>query len=180
MFKVFCLVLTLGVISCQNRSTNESGNEGASTLDTVSTSSEPELGYSDSIKSVMREFLMNLHQSDSISIGDTLTLDYRFKDSFEIITFLTKRSETFEVQETFGLSNDNLIYAFEQQVFYYEGERTTPWNCEYFIQDDTIIDHVSLGMGETESDEWEPESIFEQWEAKRKFYEQIKAIANKR
>lgn len=63
--------------------------------------------------------------------------------------------------------NDGLIYAEERITWNYpEINDATEWACYYWFKSNELIEYSSLGHGETEHENWEPESIFEQWESR--------------
>ncbi len=92
-------------------------------------------------------------------------------DSLEIV-IITYNKESFFYTEEYILLNNSLIYAIEWEEFI-EGEDITSWNCEYFIKESEIVYYTSLGHGETETDEWEPESIFDQWKVREELFNEI-------
>ena len=61
-----------------------------------------------------------------------------------------------QYREVYALQEGKLISAFEEiQTDVITPENNTTWNCQYYIQDDYIVDLVSLGHGETETEEAE-------------------------
>jgi len=68
-----------------------------------------------------------------------------------------------EFTDVFGMKSEELIYAFES-INPADGPF---WNCQYIIEDGEVVEFISLGHGETESDDWEPESILKQWQERK-------------
>jgi len=110
------------------------------------------------------ETLENLCDSSEIVIekGD-ISFKYA-KDSvgFEILKRLEiKGNALFE--EFFIERDSKLVYAFEGFDSNWEDmDNSVHWGCYYIIRGEEI-EYSSLGMGETEGEDWEPESIFPQW-----------------
>lgn len=179
MNKLLLLIVILVLASCKTQSSEDLSNEKQIEFEST-IAGERTLSYPDSVLTLVNEVLSRAVLSDSISIGDTLTVVYRVVDSTEVLTFLTERSRNFEIEEVFGLANGELIYAFEQFNYYVREEQTVPWNCEYFVRNGIIMHHVSMGMGETESDEWNPASILEQWDRKNSLYKKERSISSNR
>ncbi|MEQ8416633.1 MAG: hypothetical protein RIB71_19280 [Imperialibacter sp.] len=85
-----------------------------------------------------------------------------------IITSSDERTDYFEL----FLTIDNaLVYAEESIISYSQRpDNGTPWTCQYLLADRNVVDYISLGHGETEDENWQPESIFEQWNARLATY----------
>ena len=67
-------------------------------------------------------------------------------------------------QEIYFEKNGELRYAKETQNYVPKNYFTQmQWNCEFYAEKGELIALISLGHGKTESDEWEPESIFEMY-----------------
>lgn len=66
--------------------------------------------------------------------------------------------------EDYTLEKGMLISAREST----SSEGTTNWMVHYSIKNNRVIDYTSDGLGETEKDDWMPESIFTQWENRQK------------
>lgn len=77
-----------------------------------------------------------------------------------------------QYREFFGLLNGELMYASESILYYYLKEEGTGleqagWTVWYAIKGKKVLHHSSNGHGETELDEWVPESIIDQWLARK-------------
>ncbi len=110
------------------------------------------------------ETLEDLCDSSEIVIEKGyLTFKYA-KDSagFEILKRLEIKG-TILYQEFFIERDSKLVYAFEEfDTDWEDPQNSVHWGCYYIIREDGI-EYSSLGMGETEGEDWEPESIFPQW-----------------
>jgi hypothetical protein len=62
--------------------------------------------------------------------------------------------------ERYYLKNGSLIYACENEIMYFPslgpGE-FQGWSGSFYFLKDKLIDHVTLGHGRSESDDWDPE-----------------------
>src|SRR5690606_18724666 len=66
--------------------------------------------------------------------------------------------------EIYRLDQGNLIYALEEtKDMPFNHLIQSLWRCEYYIRDVKVIDYTSLGMGKTENDTWDPDSILVQF-----------------
>lgn len=99
------------------------------------------------------------------TIGDEEWTYNQINNNLEIV-YVKYQKDEFAYTEEFVLLKSELIYAVEWEEFgSLEANDLTTWNCTYFLKKGSVVDYSSLGHGETERDEWEPESIFQQWEA---------------
>jgi hypothetical protein len=93
--------------------------------------------------------------------------------------FDSTRKNWIDYKDGFLLNaNGELTIAYETEKFMFDGgyepQETAVWSCSYTIDEGKIIDYKSMGHGKTETDEWEPESILEEWERRKPVY--LKAI----
>lgn len=125
----------------------------------------------------------NVEVSAEYHIGDTLLHDSLGNDLWTI-TKLGEDSNLVSIQwiedsitlysEKFSVYNDSLFHAYEGLVYHFEDSiYRIEWNCDYTIENEEVIHHFSMGHGETETDEWEPNSIFDQWEARKSDYKRL-------
>jgi hypothetical protein len=88
-----------------------------------------------------------------------------------IITSSDERTDYFELFLTIDKA---LVYAKESIISYSQRpDNGTPWTCKYLLADKNVVDYISLGHGETEDENWQPESIFEQWNARLETYKTL-------
>ncbi len=110
------------------------------------------------------ETLEDLCDSSEIVIEKgELTFKYA-KDSagFEILKRWEIKGNVL-YHEFFIERDSKLVYAFEEfDTDWKNPPNSVHWGCYYIIGGDEI-EYSSLGMGETEGEDWEPESIFPQW-----------------
>lgn len=65
-------------------------------------------------------------------------------------------------KEVYYEQNGELIYALESQRYIPINHSTLQvWACEFYAKKGKLLTFISLGHGKTETDDWEPESIFE-------------------
>jgi len=96
----------------------------------------------------------------------------------EIIIY-TRTNNAERFREIYFIEYGKLTYAFEEILSdFINPNNNVTWNCQYGIENDTIYDYVSLGHGETENDEWNPESILDQWKSQRNMYKELTTMAN--
>ena len=89
--------------------------------------------------------------------------DMKVKDKIHMISIESQNSKS-DYSEIYLIRNNKLVYAYESIIDYSKRpDDYSPWNCQYWIKNDIIIDYVSLGHGATEFDEWEPEEILVQF-----------------
>ncbi len=116
-------------------------------------------------------------------VGDTLVYDSLGNDLWIIIK-LGEDSNLVSIQwiedsitlynEKFSVHNDCLFHAYEGLIYHFEDSLyRIEWNCDYTIEGGKIVHHISMGHGETETDDWEPNSIFDQWEARKSDYKRL-------
>lgn len=115
--------------------------------------------------------------------GDTLVHDSLGTDLWTIIN-LGKDSNLITIQwvedsitlynEKFSVHNDALFHAYEGLTYHFEDSMyRIEWNCDYTIINGEVVRHFSTGHGETETDDWNPNSIFDQWEARKSDYQRL-------
>lgn len=114
---------------------------------------------------------------------DTVT-DYNGYPEFWSIDNLDSHTHSFRIMwyqqehlytEIYLLDEGNLIYALEEiKDMPFNHRLQSRWRCEYFIQDDLVIDYTSLGMGKTEDDTWDPESVLVQFRKRQAELEKIR------
>ena len=126
----------------------------------------------DSLTSFFHKNLSSCINSKPKMILDNQTWSYCTIDSHTEIVIITFHKEKTKYREIFCLSQSQLVYAKESQISDYENP--LEWSCEYIIRDNKIVNYSSLGHGETERDDWEPESILKQWAARKDGYEKVK------
>jgi hypothetical protein len=126
---------------------------------------EDELSYIDSVYLWMDSAESKFNKAPFIQTYGHEKWSYnRINENLEIV-FITYQKNGFVYTEEFILFDSELIYAIEWEEFAPDTDDAMTWNCEYYIRQGEIIHYSSLGHGETETDEWEPESIFKQWNA---------------
>jgi|GEM_PF-6675055 len=73
--------------------------------------------------------------------------------------------------------NRKLIFGFEQELFIpYNHRPQQTWNCAYYLKNDSVFYHISLGHGKTESEEWEPDDISIQFQHRKRQHKGIQEI----
>lgn len=81
------------------------------------------------------------------------------------ITIIESHKDEEYNKEIFFAKNGKLLYALEEingvSINDFDKSPNYHWDCRYWINNGKIIDHVSLGSGKTERDDWAPESIFQ-------------------
>jgi hypothetical protein len=71
--------------------------------------------------------------------------------------------------EKYYFKDGSLIYAYEREIFFLESiDDGTTWAGEFYFSKGKLIDHITLGHGKSESDEWDPEKDILQLLKKRK------------
>lgn len=78
--------------------------------------------------------------------------------------------------EKYLLKNKQLIYAveWEKRPADVPDDEATWWNCEYIIQDDHVVDHISLGMGKTEDELFNVQDIINLWNSRKDGFAYLK------
>lgn len=114
--------------------------------------------------------------------------NYGGKIEFWSFTELNDSIKSFEVwsykdeyfySEYYLLENGRLVYAIEWEQFIpYNHTPQSGWNCAYFLKNDTVFYHISLGHGKTETDDWVPEEIVTQFQKRVKQKDNIKEYYN--
>lgn len=99
--------------------------------------------------------------------------DFEGKTEFWSFAKLNEHVVSFEVwsyqddnliSEYYLVENGNLIFAFERQLFMpLNHTLQMMWNCAYYLSDEKVFYHISLGHGKTEDDDWQPEVIVDQY-----------------
>lgn len=71
--------------------------------------------------------------------------------------------------EKYLTRKNKLIYAieWEKRTADMEDNDATYWNCEYIINNKNVVDHISLGMGKTESESFNLQEIVKIWETRK-------------
>ena len=81
--------------------------------------------------------------------------------------------------EYYVVDNNKLIFAQEKELFIpYDHTPQRIWQCTYFLTDDVVFDHVSLGHGKTEDSSWNPQNILQQFIGRFQQKAQIKDVYN--
>ena len=74
--------------------------------------------------------------------------------------------------EKYYLKNGSLIYAYESEVFFLTGETInegTTWAGDFYFSKGKLTDHVTLGHGRSELDDWDPEKeILQNWKERKR------------
>jgi hypothetical protein len=73
--------------------------------------------------------------------------------------------------EEYYLQNGSLIYALEKEIWYNPSlgaNEYTMWSGNFYFLKGKLIDHVTLGHGKSELDDWDPEKEILQLLKKRK------------
>ena len=77
--------------------------------------------------------------------------------------------------ELFAILDGSLVYASESTAVLENGERIGPWSVWYVIEDNRVIDYSSLGLGPTESDDWDPEAVLDRWATREPMAAEIRS-----
>jgi hypothetical protein len=73
--------------------------------------------------------------------------------------------------EEYYLQNSSLIHASEQEIWYNPSlgaNEYTAWSGGFYFSKQKLIDHVTLGHGKSETEDWDPEKEILQRLKKRK------------
>jgi hypothetical protein len=73
--------------------------------------------------------------------------------------------------EKYYFKNKSLIYAYESEIFFSPPagvDQGTKWAGDFYFSNGKLIDHVTLGHGRSELDDWDPEKEILQRLKKRK------------
>ena len=189
-------IIFVSVIACRNKSNTSLPDEENTTQKQVS--NEYSRKVSREVKSILRdqnlpksnletvselvrdELERCIHTKTKIAKSNETWLYCKKSDQTEIIIY-TRTNNTERFREIYCIEDGKLIYAFEEILSdFINPNNNVTWNCQYGIENDTIYDYVSLGHGETENDEWKPESILNQWKSQRNKYNELITMANKR
>ena len=96
------------------------------------------------------------------------------KNNNRIVTVEWHQGDTY-YQEIYFEKNGDLIYAKETENYMPKNQVTQmQWNCEFFTKNGELLTVISLGHGKTESDEWDPDSIFQLYKTRLAELEKIK------
>jgi len=176
------LLALILLLSCSDNEIT-STEDASENMDEIETSFESEIVF-DSAEVYLETYEDSIY--DIVHKAENLALELEPTKTFEnevwtyaemennvVFVCITKEIDDMEYLEEYILQNDKLVFAFEsEQLILSPGQN--PWNCQYVIKDNQVINYSSLGHGETESDEWEPESIIEQWKSHEKNFNQVK------
>ena len=133
----------------------------------------------ETVSKLIRDELERCNNTKTKIANSNETWLYCKKSNQTEIIIYTRSNNTERFREIYGIEDGKLIYAFEEILSdYINPNNNVTWNCQYGIENDTIYDYVSLGHGETENDEWNPESIFDQWKNQRVKYSELITMAN--
>ena len=85
-------------------------------------------------------------------------------DNGKRIIQIDSHEKTDFYEEVYYEQNGELIYA-EESIKYMPINHYAlqPWTCQFYAEKGKLISLMSLGHGKTESDEWNPEIIFEMY-----------------
>ncbi len=123
--------------------------------------------YIDSIwKIVTRD--LTICNKPEVRMSNEITFSYCDQgNGFELYTFQYMEREVCYT-EKYLLSNNKLIYAVEgeKRPASVKDEEATWWNCEYIVQDDVVVDIMSLGMGKTEGKSFNVQDIITLWKSR--------------
>ena len=73
--------------------------------------------------------------------------------------------------EEYYFKDGFLIYAYEEEISNFPSlgkNEYSAWSGGFYFSKGKLIDHVTLGHGKSESDEWDPEEILERLEKRKK------------
>ena len=142
------------------------------------TQSKQNVSKLDSLSTYLAPYIKNCTNTGYKIIDGKETWSYcSLPNKIELLIYKKKDEKTI-YKEIYSLQNSGLIYAFEEIKFNYDNpELRMYWNCIYGIENRNIYDYYSLGHGETETDEWEPQSIFSQWKEHKEEFQGLKIIA---
>lgn len=126
------------------------------------------LSYSDSIWKLIDQDILNCN-NPIINEYNAKKWSYcRQGNEFEVYKIeYTENNIAFT--EQFLTKNDQLLYAveWEKRTADMSDNEATYWNCEYIIQNNQVVDHISLGMGKTEDESFNPEDIIKLWNSRK-------------
>jgi len=78
-------------------------------------------------------------------------------------------------QEIYFEKEGALIYAKETENYIPKNHFTQiPWYCQFYVKEGKLLTYISHGHGKTETDTWNPESIFEMYRKRVLELENIK------
>jgi len=78
--------------------------------------------------------------------------------------------------EKYYFKDGSLIYAYESIILFYPDlgiDQGTMWAGDFYFSKGKLIDHVTLGHGKSEKDDWDPEKEILQRLKKRKMELQL-------
>lgn len=73
--------------------------------------------------------------------------------------------------EKYYFKDKALIYAYECEIFFFPSvgiAQGTKWAGDFYFSNGKLVDHVTLGHGKSETDDWDPEKEISQRLKKRK------------
>lgn len=127
------------------------------------------------------EFDENMSKCDA---GVDFVTDFNRKTEFWRICNLDENRQIIKIEshkentyyeEVYFEKNGGLVYAKETE---YDMPKNyfiqQAWNCEFYINNGELVSLMSLGHGKTESDDWDPNSIFEMYKTRQGELEKIK------
>ena len=79
--------------------------------------------------------------------------------------------DSMRYSEKYYFKNGSLIYAYESEILYspFWGQiEYSIWSGDFYFSKGKLIDHVTLGHGKSELDDWDPENEILQRLKKRK------------
>uniref|UniRef100_UPI0040484E32 hypothetical protein n=1 Tax=Roseivirga sp. TaxID=1964215 RepID=UPI0040484E32 len=100
--------------------------------------------------------------------------EFSFGNDIKFISISSEDSLT-NYSEIYLTRNDTLVYAEESTATHFLSlDDVIFWNCAYLLESNRVLDYISLGHGKTEEDEWRPELIIDQWNARKAIYSKMK------
>jgi hypothetical protein len=144
----------------------------------VSITSSPHkkpLTYTDSVWKLSQELNFKCETSSTVTIEEEEWTHRIVENNLEVIC-ISKVYENILHTEQYLLKNNELIYAVEWEKIpaNVDDVDASFWNCEYIIKDKSVVDYISIGMGRTEGDSFNPEDIVSLWDSHSTTYKNIK------
>jgi len=141
----------------------------------ISTESTISETYGDTIRTLVDQAKGDCNSASNGHIINEESWVYcQSEDKVECV-FIEKKVDDTIYKENYILQNNNLVYAYESELLIVEND-TIAWSCDYILKGQQVFSFSSNGHGETEMDEWLPESIFDQWKSHETAFFEIKNL----
>lgn len=152
-------------------SSNDNNNIGIVEKKTI----ETEQSYTDSIWQLVARDFTNCQSSNTKKMANKNWSICNHSNEIDLYE-VEYVDNNIRFTEKYLLKNKQLIYAveWEKRPDDVPDDEATWWNCEYIIQDDHVVDHISLGMGKTEDELFNVQDIINLWNSRKDGFAYLK------